>query len=244
MDGGMQALFSRFCGWCSCIGRSGKAGKGTWSPIQSVAETEVSPLGRTIPSIHRPSLAGCLTAHFLLFRPVDFSQLPIARRLCHPNSVFNSPFPPSCLLLTIFPPFRFLSRSPSLSPNHRHTLTNNDQLGSSLLLLSSYLLSTISSHPRFVTTQRRRLETISRADRHRQASQTRNPLPDYRHSLGTPRPSANRRTYDEGFKPKSAEKSLSGSCLAYTRISLPRNPHALSPETRADRTLVTDSRPR
>lgn len=159
--GGYRRCLAVCWSWRFCIGRPGRAGKCTCALILKVVAIEVPPLGRTIPSIHRPSLAGCLTAHFLLFRPVDFSQLPIIHRLCHPNSVPSSilRFPH---LVSFSPPFlpsaSFSRSSPSLSPNIRHLSTNHDQPGPRLLLLSSSLLLSTSPHTRFVTTTRRNKE--------------------------------------------------------------------------------------
>ncbi|KAK1689580.1 hypothetical protein BDP55DRAFT_411759 [Colletotrichum godetiae] len=190
--GGCRCCLAVCWGWRFYIGRLGDAGKCTWSHILKVVATEVPSPGSYHPIDPSPVLGRVSYRAFLAFLSCRF--LPIAHGPSALPSKFspviNSPFLSSCLLLTTFPPFRFLFLSVTFtfaksSTHFNQPRPTRPQSPSPLPFPSPVHLS---PHIRFVATQRRILEPIRRADQHRQASQNRNPLPDYRHSLAPPRP--------------------------------------------------------
>ncbi|KAI3545209.1 hypothetical protein CSPX01_05159 [Colletotrichum filicis] len=191
---GMQALFSRLLG-LALLHRQVRTGREMYlcTHLECGGNEGTAP-GSYHPIDPSPVLGRVSYRAFLAFSPCRF--LPIAHVPSALPSKFspviNHPFPSSCLLLTTFPPFHFLFLFVTFTFAKYPTQLNKPQptrLQSPSPLPSSSLLSSISPHTRFVTTTRRSLESsISRADRHRQASRTRRSLPDYRHSLVPPRP--------------------------------------------------------
>lgn len=246
----MQALFSRLLG-LALLQRQVRTGREMYlcTHLESGGNQGTAPRSYH-PIDPSPVLGRVSYRAFLAFSPCRFlpiAHVPSASALPSKFSpVINPPFPSSCLLLTTFPPFRFLFLFVTFTFAKYPTHFNKPQpirLWSPSPLPSSSLLSSISPYARFVTTTRRSLESHYQPCRPTSSSFTHSTFASRLSSLAcNTSPLADRRTNDEGSRSKSTETPLSRTRPTYTRISLPPNTYAPSSEARADRTLVTNTR--